>query len=169
MVHVSESSDSSKHNRSNGFLVAITAVFSLLAKRASRLKSKPKFAAAKTVTDGGFDDDDWKIELRTPPPKSPLAAPKKLLSNISSKALLPFGHHNQKKKGSGCSAAAEGGWGDGGVWQKEILMGGKCEPLDFSGVIYYDINGKQVSEVPLRSPRASPLPGYLTRPTQEAH
>ncbi|MED6196964.1 hypothetical protein PIB30_052268 [Stylosanthes scabra] len=163
-------SDSPKRNRSNGFLIAITAIFSLFAKPSSRLKCKSKFAAAKTAMDGCDDGDDWKIELRTPPPKSPLATPKKLLNNISNKA---FGHHNnnnQKKKKNGGGAAAEDGvWGDGGVWQKEILMGGKCEPLDFSGVIYYDINGKQVSEVPLRSPRASPLPGYLTRPTQQAH
>ncbi|MED6192256.1 hypothetical protein PIB30_008460 [Stylosanthes scabra] len=159
MVYLSESP---KRNRSNGFLVAITAVFSFLTKRSSRLKSKAKFTSDKTAMDDS-DGEEWKIELRTPPPKSPLVAPKKLLNNISSKA---FG---QKKKNGVGAAAEDGVWGDGGVWQKEILMGGKCEPLDFSGVIYYDINGKQVSEVPLRSPRASPLPGYLTRPTQQAH
>lgn len=54
-------------------------------------------------------------------------------------------------------------FGDGGVWQKTILMGDKCQPLDFSGVIYYDSTGKQLNEIPLRSPRASPLPGYLTK------
>ncbi|KAL4294940.1 hypothetical protein AHAS_Ahas18G0278300 [Arachis hypogaea] len=91
MIYVSKSSDSLKHNRSNGFLIAITAVFSLLTKH------------------GGFDDDDWKIEMRTWPPKSLLAAPKKLRNNISSKVLLPFDHHSQKKKEGGCSVAAEGG------------------------------------------------------------
>ncbi|KAF3648786.1 putative general transcription factor IIE subunit 1-like [Capsicum annuum] len=50
-------------------------------------------------------------------------------------------------------------FGHGGVWQKEILMGDKCKPLDFSGVIYYDRNGKQLSEVPAKSPRAAP--GYF--------
>jgi len=54
-------------------------------------------------------------------------------------------------------------FGDGGVWQKAILMGDKCQPLDFSGVIYYDGSGKQLNEVPLKSPRASPLPAYLIR------
>jgi hypothetical protein len=34
------------------------------------------------------------------------------------------------------------------------MMGDKCEPLDFSGVIYYDSNGKQVNEFPLRTPTA---------------
>ncbi|KHN29809.1 hypothetical protein glysoja_041120, partial [Glycine soja] len=86
--------------------------------------------------------EEWRIEL--------LRSPKKLLSNISSKTL-PF---RKKKRG-------EEDWGKGGVWQKAILMGDKCEPLDFSGVIYYDSNGKQVNEMPLRSPRASPVPpGY---------
>lgn len=46
------------------------------------------------------------------------------------------------------------GFGEGGLWQKEILMGEKCQPLDFSGVIYYDNYGNKVSQPP-RSPRAS--------------
>ncbi|XP_027333571.1 uncharacterized protein LOC113848310 [Abrus precatorius] len=139
-------SDSPKR-QPNGFIVTISAIIALLTKGASRVKGKPKPKPAK--------EDEWKIEL-----KSPKLRPKKLLSNISSKAL--FGHNNQKKKQSEEENAKEE-WGNGGVWQKEILMGGKCEPLDFSGVIYYDINGKQTAEVPLRSPRASPMPGYLTR------
>lgn len=39
-------------------------------------------------------------------------------------------------------------------------MGDKCQPLDFSGVIYYDNEGNRVSELPSRSPRASPLPSF---------
>lgn len=78
------------------------------------------------------------------------AQPKKLLSNISNKTL-PFKKEEEE-------------WGDGGVWQKSILMGDKCQPLDFSGVIYYDSQGRQMSEAPVKSPRVSPLPGYLTRP-----
>ncbi|KAF3334895.1 hypothetical protein FCM35_KLT21499 [Carex littledalei] len=31
-----------------------------------------------------------------------------------------------------------------GIWQRQIMMGEKCQPLDFSGVIYYDINGHYV-------------------------
>ncbi|KAI4339002.1 hypothetical protein MLD38_023992 [Melastoma candidum] len=54
-------------------------------------------------------------------------------------------------------------FGKGGVWQRTILMGDKCQPLNFSGVIYYDEKGKQLDHVPIRFPRASPLPGYLTR------
>ena len=36
---------------------------------------------------------------------------------------------------------------DDGVWRKSILMGDKCEPLDFSGVIYYDCNGNMLSHL----------------------
>lgn len=39
-------------------------------------------------------------------------------------------------------------------------MGDKCEPLDFSGVIYYDNNGNKLSEPPVKSPRGSPFIGY---------
>lgn len=87
---------------------------------------------------------------------------KRLLSNISSKAMNLV-THGQKRKGMGDREDEEDGFGDGGVWQRAILMGDKCQPLNFSGVIYYDESGKQLDQIPLRSPRATPLPGYLTR------
>ncbi|EXB37791.1 hypothetical protein L484_001241 [Morus notabilis] len=37
------------------------------------------------------------------------------------------------------------------VWQKNILMGGKCQLPDFSGVIIYDSEGNVVT--PAKSPR----------------
>ncbi|CAN6201642.1 unnamed protein product [Urochloa humidicola] len=47
----------------------------------------------------------------------------------------------------------------GGVWRKEILMGERCQPLDFSGVIYYDADGRRLAHPPPpRSPMRSPLP-----------
>ena len=46
-----------------------------------------------------------------------------------------------------------------GVWRKEILMGERCQPLDFSGVIYYDAEGRRLAQPPPpRSPMRSPLP-----------
>ncbi|KAK7277372.1 hypothetical protein RIF29_18523 [Crotalaria pallida] len=33
---------------------------------------------------------------------------------------------------------------EGSLWQKNILMGGKCQLPDFSGVIIYDSNGNVV-------------------------
>lgn len=44
-----------------------------------------------------------------------------------------------------------------GVWQKAILMGDKCRPPEFSGVIYYDYAGNRVPEMP-KSPRAAAAP-----------
>uniref|UniRef100_A0A803MXL4 Transmembrane protein n=1 Tax=Chenopodium quinoa TaxID=63459 RepID=A0A803MXL4_CHEQI len=54
----------------------------------------------------------------------------------------------------------EESFGEGGVWRRSILMGDKCEPLDFSGVIYYDSNGNKLPEPPMKSPRASPFIGH---------
>ncbi|OAY63712.1 hypothetical protein ACMD2_07876 [Ananas comosus] len=46
-----------------------------------------------------------------------------------------------------------------GVWRRAILMGEKCQPLDFSGVIYYDSDGRRLDAAPApRSPLRSPLP-----------
>ena len=51
------------------------------------------------------------------------------------------------------------GKADAGVWRKEILMGERCQPLDFSGVIYYDAEGRRLAHPPPpRSPLRSPLP-----------
>ncbi|XP_047329836.1 uncharacterized protein LOC124933475 [Impatiens glandulifera] len=49
---------------------------------------------------------------------------------------------------------------DGGLWRRTILMGDKCQPLDFPGVIYYDCNGNVMSELPVRSPKVSSLSNY---------
>ncbi|KAK1404314.1 putative inactive tRNA-specific adenosine deaminase-like protein 3-like [Heracleum sosnowskyi] len=70
---------------------------------------------------------------------------RKLISTIKNKAIKL----RRKKRGAGEDF-------DGGVWQRTILMGDKCEPLDFSGVIYYDHDGNRVNELP----RASPMPSY---------
>lgn len=48
-----------------------------------------------------------------------------------------------------------------GLWQRTILMGEKCQPLNFSGAIYYDSAGRQLKELPVpRSPLRSPLPSF---------
>ncbi|KAL2455980.1 hypothetical protein Fot_51473 [Forsythia ovata] len=44
--------------------------------------------------------------------------------------------------------------GEASVWKKNILMGGKCELPDFSGVIIYDSVGNVVP--PAKNPRALP-------------
>ncbi|KAF8103662.1 hypothetical protein N665_0186s0030 [Sinapis alba] len=45
-----------------------------------------------------------------------------------------------------------------GIWQRKILMGDKCEPLCYSGVIFYDCSGHQVKELPPKSPCAILVP-----------
>lgn len=94
-------------------------------------------------------------------PKSPLAKPKQLLATISGK-----GNTFRRKKKTADEVVLDGeDFGDGGLWQRSILMGDKCQPLDFSGVIYYDNNGNRMSELPMKSPRASPLPSFLQCPS----
>ncbi|KMT08451.1 hypothetical protein BVRB_6g141280 [Beta vulgaris subsp. vulgaris] len=91
------------------------------------------------------------------PPRSPLANPRKFLSNISNN-MKPYSKKNGDdhiiKENDVVVVDQREGFGEGGLWQKEILMGEKCQPLDFSGVIYYDNYGNKVSQPP-RSPRAS--------------
>ncbi|KAK7304198.1 hypothetical protein RJT34_15317 [Clitoria ternatea] len=122
----------SPKRQANKFFVAVTTVVVVLVKQASRLPRKLKATATTAAK------EDLRIQVIR-------KSPKKLLSNINSKTLSFL----QKKK------RGDDGWGHGGVWQKAILMGDKCEPLDFSGVIYYDSNGKQMNEMPVKSPRVS--------------
>lgn len=46
---------------------------------------------------------------------------------------------------------------EGEVWRRTIMMGEKCQPLEFSGVIYYDADGQRVMNAP-RSPFRSMTP-----------
>lgn len=43
--------------------------------------------------------------------------------------------------------------GELSVWKKNIIMGGKCQLPDFSGVIIYDANGNIVTPATSRTPR----------------
>ncbi|GLT44145.1 hypothetical protein SLA2020_180600 [Shorea laevis] len=143
-----ESNSSSSKVLRIKFVVRLMTLCSRNVKRASKkLKALPSDIAAKSP---GFHL----------PTKSTLGRvkPKKLLKTISNKAIT-FAH--RKKRGE---SGGEEEFGDGGVWQREIMMGDKCQPLDFSGVIYYDNSGKRVAQIPARSPRtsASPMPAYLS-------
>nr|KYP53021.1 hypothetical protein KK1_025020 [Cajanus cajan] len=48
------------------------------------------------------------------------------------------------------------------LWKKTILMGEKCQPLQFPGAIFYDSEGNQLSHPP-KSPRFTcfPSPTYI--------
>uniref|UniRef100_A0A1J3DXN3 Uncharacterized protein n=1 Tax=Noccaea caerulescens TaxID=107243 RepID=A0A1J3DXN3_NOCCA len=142
---------SSSHNRiSVSFLVSLMV---LCAKQANRLSKKLKLKSKKRTQNENSGG------------RERFHRPKELLTALSNKAMMMVGRKDtgygggfkrEKKK----TAAMEE---EHGVWQREILMGGKCEPLDFSGVIYYDCNGRQLREGPPRSPRGTALPNYTTR------
>ncbi|KAJ1280691.1 hypothetical protein BS78_04G251900 [Paspalum vaginatum] len=106
-------------------------------------------------------------------------------ASFSSRAIVPFlgggGGFGVKKaalsSSSSCSSSSSSGksrWrrkapaaakeeaGGDGVWRKEIIMGERCQPLDFSGVIYYDAQGRRLAQPPPpRSPMRSPLPASV--------
>lgn len=86
-------------------------------------------------------------------PRTPLASPKQLFVTLSNKAA-PLLH---RKKASE-EEKQDSSVASGGLWQREILMGEKCQPLDFSGVIYYDKQGKPTDGIPPRSPRGGTSP-----------
>lgn len=93
-------------------------------------------------------------------------------ASFSSRAIVPFlggggvvkkasSSSSSKSKTKGRKAAAEE-QADDGVWRKEIMMGERCQPLDFSGVIYYDAEGHRLAQPPPpRSPLRSPLPASV--------
>ncbi|KAI3920634.1 hypothetical protein MKW92_020995 [Papaver armeniacum] len=124
--------------------VSVTVLVSLCAKHTIRRR---QLAREKL----GCNPNDSRVT----PGSSPTAS-RGLFATISNKAF-PF--MSNKKSGDQHYETV----GDGGVWQREILMGGKCQPPDFSGVIYYDVDGRQLSEIP-RSPRASPFPSTFSFP-----
>ena len=99
-------------------------------------------------------------------PRQGLAA-----SLSSSRAVVPFlgGGGGAIKKARSKSKRRRGEDEDGlsfeaedGVWRKEIMMGERCQPLDFSGAIYYDAEGRRLEQLPTpRSPLRSPLPASV--------
>ncbi|KDP20079.1 hypothetical protein JCGZ_05848 [Jatropha curcas] len=146
------------------FLLSLSSFMDLCAKHANRLSIKLKTTATKPSNHHHPHHHDGNKSPKLQSLKLPPVRPKQLLTQISNKAIKLI--HHKKRVGDGNEAVdivAPDEFGDGGVWQKEILMGDKCQPLDFSGVIYYDGTGKQINEIPLRSPRASPSPRYLIR------
>jgi hypothetical protein len=94
-------------------------------------------------------------------------------ASFSSRAIVPFlgggvvkkassSSSSSKSKTKGREAAAAEEQADVGVWRKEIMMGERCQPLDFSGVIYYDAEGRRLAQPPPpRSPLRSPLPASV--------
>ncbi|KAL6994936.1 hypothetical protein U1Q18_005072, partial [Sarracenia purpurea var. burkii] len=130
-----------------GLLDSVISLWALCAKHATRVSRKLRVESMSASS-----------RLASRPPLTP---PKRLLATLSNKAI----HFRHRKPSSAADRNFEIDAGkdfsDSGLWQRNILMGDKCQPLDFSGVIYYDSKGNQLPELPPRSPRASPLPSYV--------
>ncbi|KAI3497920.1 hypothetical protein L2E82_13904 [Cichorium intybus] len=142
-----------------GLFVMVSVIVALCAnhaRRASRKeRSKDDIGTTNHTSDSG-GEDNYQEKF---PPRSPLRSPKQLITTISNKAMtsLLINHKtgsDQNGGGGGGGRVVEEGFGQGGLWQKEILMGVKCQPPEFSGVIYYNCDGHQVTEFPPRSPRS---------------
>ena len=118
---------------------------SFMPKKSSPLKS-PSMKPVKSISNKAN-------QFKTNSPKSPLLSSKKIVTIISNKANTFM----YKKKGGGHDFRDDEGEGEGGLWQKSILMGDKCRPPAFSGVIHYDSFGNMLSEPPPRSPRVGPF------------
>ncbi|KAJ1280690.1 hypothetical protein BS78_04G251800 [Paspalum vaginatum] len=90
-----------------------------------------------------------------------------LAASFSSRAIVPFlgdgvakkARSKRGRKGDDDELSFEA---EDGVWRKEIMMGERCQPLDFSGAIYYDAEGRRLEQPPTpRSPLRSPLPASV--------
>ncbi|KAL9678840.1 hypothetical protein QQ045_016691 [Rhodiola kirilowii] len=122
-----------------GLFLSISALLALCAKGARRTKLQ---------------------EHKAGMPKSPLASPRRIMETVSNKVSnISFLKRNVERNEEGGGE----GFGEGGLWQNTILMGEKCQPLEFSGAIFYDNYGNRLSEMP-KSPRASPMSSTFSFP-----
>ncbi|KAL7091079.1 hypothetical protein ACP275_12G082800 [Erythranthe tilingii] len=145
IVHVSESI--SPIPLAIGLFVSVSLLVGLCAKHAR------KYASKTSDPNTAFKSSSSSSQL----PYSP----KQLIATISHKAsMLPLIHGNKR---SASDAGVVGGNSkkgsedsSDGLWQKAILMGERCQPPEFSGVIYYDYSGNRIPEMP-KSPRATSM------------
>ncbi|CAH8391878.1 unnamed protein product [Eruca vesicaria subsp. sativa] len=161
----------------------IVSLMVLCARHASRVSKKLKLKPTRKAThledhlkspNSGGGEGGGRFGWSPARAFSPMRArPKELLTTLSNKAKTMVGRKNKAYDVGGTPAKKktavemvmeeEEEEEEYGIWQREILMGGKCEPLDYSGVIYYDCSGQQLKELPPRSPRASLVPERPTR------
>ncbi|XP_051145908.1 uncharacterized protein LOC127261656 [Andrographis paniculata] len=124
-----------------GLFVAVSVLVAFCAKRARQFSAK---STPKTIGSNV--------------PKVPLLSPKQLIATISQKAMTPLAHGKKTPApGQESDVFYKGTQEESGLWQKAILMGEKCQPPEFSGVIYYDYSGNRISEMP-----KSPRPGSMS-------
>ncbi|GFP96636.1 hypothetical protein PHJA_001807700 [Phtheirospermum japonicum] len=126
-----------------GLFVSITLLVALCAKHARKYSSETS--------------DQTNTPLKSPLP----SAAKQLITNISHKAMMPLVHAKKSGVFGNNNKNNKLGQEESGLWQKAILMGEKCQPPEFSGVIYYDYAGNRIPEMP-KSPRAGNMSPFTT-------
>ncbi|KAL6011043.1 hypothetical protein ACLOJK_001487 [Asimina triloba] len=85
---------------------------------------------------------------------APADQQRKLISNISdisSKALLMAKMISWRKPEVSDREEEEEDESEDAIWKKNIMMGERCRPLDFSGRILYDSQGNRLPEVPKKA------------------
>ncbi|XP_073138878.1 uncharacterized protein [Henckelia pumila] len=127
-----------------GLFVSISILVSLCAKH-HHAKKVPRKCAPKGSSNSDAEEVTHKI-IGTPSHKT-IPLPKKA-------------GDGSPESDAGDKGLHEEGFVEVGLWQKAILMGDKCRPPQFSGVIYYDYSGNRIPEMP-RSPKASSLMNYV--------
>ncbi|CAN1153087.1 hypothetical protein LINPERPRIM_LOCUS29308 [Linum perenne] len=99
---------------------------------------------------GGGDNHEHEIRVdvsaQVPLPLSPPSPspPQRKNSKEGRKKEGGGGGGYEKKGKIGGEKVSTGGFGEGGLWQKSILRGEKCQLPEFSGVIFYDSRGNQL-------------------------
>ncbi|KAJ0985714.1 hypothetical protein J5N97_004070 [Dioscorea zingiberensis] len=144
-------------------LQSVTAVMAVCTRHVSR--------AAKKLHKHSSSSASKLAAATTPVRLKVIARGASLISFLGAKTRKTIGGFEKKKKRHRGDQEEEEEYDEiEGVWRRTILMGEKCQPLDFSGVIYYDGNGKQLSEIPTpRSPLRSPLPSFSFHPVVAAN
>lgn len=134
-----------------GLFISVSVLVALCARHSKQFHRKYATTTKSSSTDSEIA------------PRSPLLPPKKIMTNINNKADHSYGNNREKSESHELISNPNEGFGEGGLWQKSILMGEKCQPPEFSGVLFYDSCGKRISELP-RSPRAIHVGRYSSLP-----
>ncbi|KAH9306422.1 hypothetical protein KI387_010826, partial [Taxus chinensis] len=108
--------------------------------------------AAALCVRSSRDEDETRAGCFRNLKSAPRSGGRALMNTLSSKKLLfskKWGRSEEDELEAYDRAAMEDG---DFLWQKSILMGERCQPLNFSGLIVYDHRGNRLPEFPTRSP-----------------
>ena len=135
-------------------------IYRCLRKRHKRVIKKMGNICSVSPSPSSSDDDDGNRGLNN---TSSSSRSRKLMakrSHLSSRKRDSMGSSSpgllfsSSSSSLSPSSVLDNGDGDDedSVWRRSILMGEKCEPPVFSGLILYDENGNHVEHLPLKSP-----------------